>query len=334
MTEPLWIDAYAPDLADLPQDSLRAFLERARAGPINLVLQGPPGSGKTAAVRALAREIHDDPENDLIEINVADFFGMTKKEIANDPRFSGFVSAKRRRESSKAALINHVVKESASYSPVSGSFKTLVLDNAEAIRHDFQQALRRVMERHHEATQFVITTRQPAKLIPAIRSRCFPIPVRSPSHAEIVAVLEDILAAESVPYEEAGVQYVATHADGNLREAITNAQTIVETEGELTRGDAYETLRAVGPDDRIETMLENAKSGSFSDARSELDDLLVTDGYSGKEVLRSIVRVGRSRGLLDDAWLTELAGEIDMDLTTGTNDRLHISHLLAELVTE
>jgi replication factor C small subunit len=331
MEEPLWIDVHAPDLQDLPQEDLRTYLGKATAGPINLVLHGPPGSGKTAAVRALSREIHDDPDNDLIEINVADFFDMTKKEIGSDPRFAGFVSAERRRESSKAALINHVVKESASYSPVSGSYKTLLLDNAEAIREDFQQALRRVMERHHGATQFVLATRQPTKLIPAITSRCFPIPVRSPSREEIAAVLEEVVDTEGVAYDPAGLEYVASHADGNLRTAILDAQTVAAEAGEITRETAYDTLREVGPDDRIEAMIEDALAGAFTDARSELDDLLVEDGYGGEEVLAEIIRVSRSRGLVEDARLTALAGEIDLDLATGTNDRLHVSHLLAEL---
>jgi len=334
MAEPLWIDTHAPDLAELPQEGLGTYLGRATEGPINLVLHGPPGSGKTAAVRALARDIHDDADNDLIEINVADFFDMTKKEIASDPRFEGFVTTKRRRNASKAALINHVLKESASYAPVSGSYKTILLDNAEAIREDFQQALRRTMERYHEATQFVITTRQPSKLIPAIRSRCFPIPVRSPTREETVDLLAGIADSEGVDYDDSGLGYVASHAGGNLRTAILDAQTVAKAAGEITREAAYETIREVGPDDRIEGMIESALAGEFTDARSELDDLLVDDGYSGGEVLEAIVRVSRSRGLVDDAELTRLAGEVDLDLTTGTNDRLHVSHLLAELGTD
>jgi replication factor C small subunit len=334
MAEPLWIDTHAPDLPELPQEGLGTYLGRATEGPINLVLHGPPGSGKTAAVRALARDIHDDADNDLIEINVADFFDMTKKEIASDPRFEGFVTTKRRRNASKAALINHVLKESASYAPVSGSYKTILLDNAEAIREDFQQALRRTMERYHEATQFVITTRQPSKLIPPIRSRCFPIPVRSPTREETVDLLAGIADSEGVDYDDSGLGYVASHAGGNLRTAILDAQTVAKAAGEITREAAYETIREVGPDDRIEGMIESALAGEFTDARSELDDLLVDDGYSGGEVLEAIVRVSRSRGLVDDAELTRLAGEVDLDLTTGTNDRLHVSHLLAKLGTD
>ena len=332
MNGPLWTEEHAPALSDLPQPEVRDRFERAVQEPMNLVVHGPKGSGKTAAVRALTRETHEKPDADRVEINVADFFGMTKKELGDDPRFARFIDAKRRRNSSKADLINHVLKESASYAPVSGEYKTIVLDNAEGMREDFQQALRRVMEQYYEATQFVIVTRQPSSLIPAIRSRCFPIPVPSPTPEQLVGVLEPIVEAEGVDYDADGLEYVAGAADGDIRAAILGAQTTAEQEGEVTMQTAYETLSAVGVDERVGEMLTDAEAGAFTDARSTLDDLLVDEGYSGTEVLEDVLTVARSRYSGDAlAQLHRLAGEVDMDLKAGTNDRLHISHLLAEM---
>ena len=332
MDGPLWTDTYAPALADLPQAELRESLTRAVDEPLNLILHGPSGAGKTAAVRALAEETHADPDNDLVELNVADVFGRTKKEVSNDPRFASFITPKRRRNSSKTDLIKHVLSESASYAPVSGGYKTVLLDNAEGIREDFQQALRRVMERHHRTTQFVVTTRQPSKLIPPIRSRCFSIPVRAPTTAEVVAILEEIVASEDVPHDDDGLEFVAASADGDLRTAILSAQTTAEDAGEITMDAAYDTLGAVGHDDRIEAMITEATNGEFADARSILDDLLVDEGMDGGEVLAEVLRVARSRSVGPDAaTLHRLAGEIDVDLAEGTDDRLHLSHLLAEL---
>ncbi|MFB6151040.1 MAG: AAA family ATPase [Haloarculaceae archaeon] len=329
---PLWTEVHAPGIDDLPQPEVRDSLRSVVSEPMNLLVHGPKGAGKTAAVRALARELHDDPDADLVEINVADFFDMTKKEVSQDPRFRRFIDAKRRRESSKADLINHVLKESASYAPVSGSFKTVLLDNAEGVREDFQQALRRVMEQYYEATQFVIATRQPSALIPPIRSRCFPVPMRAPTHEETVAVLERVADAEGVTYDEEGIEYVAGYADGDLRTAILAAQTTHEQEGEITMNAAYEVLGSLGVDERVQEMLTAAEAGEFTDARSTLDDLLVDEGHSGREVLSDVLVVARSRysgGNL--ARVHRLAGEIDLDLQEGTNDRLHVSHLLAEL---
>ncbi|GAD52264.1 replication factor C small subunit [Halarchaeum acidiphilum MH1-52-1] len=332
MDAPLWTDTHAPAIDDLPQESVRDRLRNALDEPQNLVVHGPVGAGKTAAVRALAREAHADAENDLVEINVADFFGMTKREVSEDPRFARFITPKRRRNSSKADLINHVLKESASYAPVSGDYNTVLLDNAEAIREDFQQALRRVMEQYHEATQFVLTTRQPTKLIPPIRSRCFPVSVRAPTDAETVAVLESILDDESVEYDADGVEFLAGYADGNLRKAILAAQTTAEEADAVTMDGAYEALQDVGLDEELRGVLDAAASGDFTDARSTLDDLLVDEGYEGAELLRELLRVGRSKYSGDElAELHRLAGEIEFDLNTGTNDRVHLSRLLAEL---
>ncbi|MFB6269004.1 MAG: AAA family ATPase [Halobacterium sp.] len=332
MDEPLWIDTHAPSLADIPQAEVRDRLRDATDEPVNLVVYGPKGAGKTAAVRALAEHAHVDADNDLVELNVRDFFGMTKKEVSEDPRFSQFISSKRRRNSSKADLINHVLKESASYPPVSGDYNTVLLDNAEAIREDFQQALRRVMERHHEATQFVIATRQPSKLIPPIRSRCFPVVVRAPTPDEITGVLVDILDAEGVEYDDDGVEFVAGYADGDLRKAVLSAQTTAEQAGEVTMNAAYETLQDVGSDDAIESMLDDAEAGEFTDARKTLDDLLVDEGMSGEEVLEELLRVGRSRYAGDElAALHRLAGDVEFDLQQGNSDRIQLGRLLAEL---
>ncbi len=344
MDEPLWTDAYAPEVEDLPQDDVREYLERAVEEPMNLLVYGPAGSGKTAAVRALARASHEDADNDLVEINVADFFGRTKKEIRNDPRFSRFLQGRvpwtkqtqtdtRKYKSgwSKAAMINHVLKESAATSPASGGYKTILLDNAEAIREDFQQALRRVMERYHETTQFVIATRQPAKLIPPLKSRCFPVPVRAPTTEETAGVLRGIVDAEGVAYDDDGLEFVAGYADGNLRKAILGAQTAYEEEGEVTMQAAYEVLQEVGLDDRMRELLDAAESGEFTDARSVLDDLLVDEGLSGEELLRAILDVGQSRYDGDRlASLHRLAGDVDFDLAEGSSDRVHLGHLLAE----
>jgi replication factor C small subunit len=229
-------------------------------------------------------------------------------------------------------MINHVLKESASYAPVSGAYKTVLLDNAEAIREDFQQALRRVMEQHHRTTQFVIATRQPSKLIPPIESRCFPVAMREPTVAETVDVLERIVEAEGVDHDADGLEYVAGYGGGNLRKAVLGAQTTVVEEGELTMMAAHEALGEVESDELVEEMVAAAERGEFADARDALDDLLFDEGLSGEEVLEDLLRVARTRLSGDDlARAYELAGQTDLDLVEGTSPRVHLSRLLAEL---
>ena len=331
METPLWIDRYQPTIAELPQPEVREYLERVPDGPVNLLLHGPAGSGKTAAVHALAATLHADPDHDLQVINVDDFFGMTKRELVEDPRVRGFIDTERKRDS-KAAIVNHVLTELASHPPVSGTFKTILLDNAEAMREDFQQALRRVMERHYGATQFVLTTRRRGAILDPIVSRCAQVPVRALTAAEITTVLASILDREEVPYAEEGLVYLAEYAEGNLRAAIMAAQTTTFEADEITMETAYEALDGVGHAGTVESMLAAAEDGAFDDARSTLDDLLIDEGFDGTEILEVVLTVARSRYDTEDlAALTHLAGTIDFDLARGTNDRVHLGHLLARL---
>jgi replication factor C small subunit len=332
MDAPLWTDVHAPTLAEIPQDDVREYLERGVAEPINLVVHGPPGAGKTAAVRAMAREAHADPDNDFVVLNVADFFDRTKSEITDDPRFAPFLDG--HSGLPKRDMIVRVLRESVSYAPVSGDYRTLLLDNAEVIREDFQQALRRVMERHHRTTQFVLATRQPTKLIPPIRSRCFPVAMRAPTDEEVVDVLADVADAEDLEYDHEALSYVAAYADGDLREAILAAQTAAEQSGSLTGTEPLDALEGVGVDDEVAAMLSDARTGEFGDARSTLDDLLVDEGLSGEELLADVLRVARKRDVVPDDQLADLhhlAGDVDRQLDAGTSDRIHISRLLAEL---
>jgi replication factor C small subunit len=330
MDAPLWTETHAPTLSELPQPEAREGLQRAVEEPMNLVVYGPRGAGKTAAVRALAAATHADPDNDFVELNVADFFDRTKKEIRSDPRFSQFLEG--RSKLSKRDMISHVLKEQASYQPVSGDFRTVLLDNAEAIREDFQQALRRVMEQHYEATQFVIATRQPSKLIPPIESRCFPIPMRAPTHAETVEVLQRVVDREGVDHDADGLEYVAGYGDGDLRKALLGAQMAAEAAGEVTMTAAYEALGDVGMADELEAMLEAADAGEFADARDGLDELLYDEGFEGEEVLRELLETARGRYDGDElARLYRLAGEVDFEMSEGNGDRVHLGRLLAEL---
>lgn len=350
MDGPLWTERYAPDLDDLPQPEVRDAMERAVSEPVNLVVHGPIGAGKTAAVRAMARRAHDDPDTALVELNVADFFDRTKTEIRNDPRFSQFLqgeipwvrsrgtdrkqslSKRYKSDWSKAEMVGHILKEFVGTAPTGGGYRTLLLDNAESAREDFQQALRRVMERYHRHTQFVVATRQPSKLIPAIRSRCLPVPVRAPTDDEVVTVLASIASVEGVDYDEEGLEYIAGYADGNLRSAVLAAQTTAVEADAITMEDAYEALADVGVRDEVTVMLEEAEAGEFRDARSTLDDLLIDEGLSGEEVLEELLAAGRARYEgAELARLYRLAGDIDLDLETGTSARIHLSHLLAAI---
>jgi len=311
----LWTAKHAPDcFDDLPQEEVARILPRAAESGLNVVLHGPKGAGKTAAARLFG----DDP----YVLNASDFFGMTKDEIADDPRFRGFVTAKRKRESSKADMINHVLKEVASHSSVGEGRRVVVIDNAEETRRDFQQALRRVVERFSEQCRFVLTTRSLSALIPAIRSRALPVAARQATKEERVEALERIVDREDVEADEAGVEFVAEEA-GTLRESVLLLQTVA-ARGTVTMETVLEASNDV-EDDAVPEMLDAARDGDFDEAVDVLEDLLIEGGWSGGDVLRRALEETENP---DDV---VSIGEVDAALDEGANDRIHLERLVALL---
>lgn len=309
----LWTAKHPPDeFADLPQDEVSRLLPRAAESGLNVVLHGPAGAGKTAAARLFG----EDP----YVLNASDFFGMTKDEIADDPRFRGFITAKRKRQMSKADMINHVLVEVASHSSVGEGRRTVVIDNAEDTRRDFQQALRRVIERFSDQCRFVLTTRSLSALIPAIRSRALPVAVRQATKEERLVALYRVADREGVEYDDAGVEFVAEEAD-TLREAVLLLQTVA-ARGEVTMDSVLEVADEV-EDDRVPEMLDAALAGDFDDAVDTLDDLLIEGGWSGDDLLRRLLEE------TDDPDVVTLIGEVDVALDEGTNDRIHLERLLS-----
>jgi replication factor C small subunit len=194
------------------------------------------------------------------------------------------------------------------------------------------------MEKHHRTTQFVVTTRQPTKLIPPIRSRCFPVPVRAPSTEETEAILADIAESEGVAFEEMALNIVASKANGDLREAILAAQSAaVEGDGEITMASAQAALSEVGHDETLKEVLETARAGEIRDARKTLTTLLDDEGFEGQELLRDLLgiadRYPEEFGEADVVRLHRLAGSVDLDLASGLDDRLHLTHLLSAWAT-
>ncbi len=317
----LWTEKHAPaDPSDLPQDDLRRRMSSLVDEGFDVVFYGPEGAGKSAAADLL--------EPDFV-LNASDFFGLTKAEIADDPRFRGFISSKRKRESSKADLINHVLKEVAAQYVGEGR-KTILVDDAHAMRRDFQQALRRVMETAD--ARFVLSTNSLSALIPAIESRCYPVQVRGPSVDEHVEVLRGIAEEEDVEYDDAGLEYLANAADGDLREGVLSLQAAA-SRGVVDIEAAHEVVEQVA-EDSVAELLRLARDGEFDDAVEILDRLLVEEGVEGNEILNLILEETESLGDREAAEVVKTLAEVDVALEDGANDRVHLESLVTRLAVQ
>lgn len=348
MDNPLWCEKHAPSCDNIKQDNTREYINNLINEPIDMLVYGPSGVGKTAAVRILAEESHDNPDADFLLLNISDFFDKSKKEIRNDKRFKQFLKGqteyskqyrrdgdkrnKYKRDWSKRDMLTHILKEMAGYESSNGEYKTIALDNCGQMRKDLQQALRRIIEKYNQTTQFILITRSSSHIIPAIKSRLSNLPVTPPSNEEVVEVLENVCDKENVEYNRDALELIAGYSEGNIRKAINSLQSVATNNDTVTKKNAVNELNGIGVTSIIEDIIQDAERGNISDARDEVDTLLIDEGMKGRKVIQMIVSAAHVRYNEEEIVdLIDRASQIDMNLVEGSSDRVHITNLLTEI---
>ena len=168
----------------------------------HLLLHGPPGTGKTSTILACARKLY----------SPAQFHGMVLELNASDDRGIGIV---------RGDILNF-----AESRPVfSKGFKLVILDEADAMTNDAQNALRRIMEKYTSITRFCLICNYMTKIIPALQSRCTRFRFAPLKPEQIIPRLDHIIREEKLKCTEDAKKSLISLADGDMRRVINTLQS-------------------------------------------------------------------------------------------------------------
>lgn len=104
-------------------------------------------------------------------------------------------------------------------------FKIVILDEADAMTHAAQAALRRTMEKETRTTRFCLVCNYVSRIIEPITSRCTKFRFTPLGDAHIIERLKDISATEKVNVEEEALKDIVEISGGDMRKAITTLQS-------------------------------------------------------------------------------------------------------------
>jgi replication factor C small subunit len=313
LAELLWVEKYRPRSLDeiVNQrevvERLKVFVKE-RSMP-HLLFAGPPGTGKTTAAHALAHDLYGENYRQyVLELNASDERGIN--------------------------VIREKVKEFArSRAPEGIPFKIVLLDEADNMTGDAQQALRRLMELYTASTRFILLANYPSKIIDPIQSRCAFFRFTPLSRDDVVGRLRYIAEREAVEYDDEALDTIYEISEGDMRKAINILQAAAAM-GRVTVEAVFKVVGMARPRE-VREMIKLALSGDFTKAREVMRKLMLEYGLSGEDVVRQIHREIFSSELNIPeelrVMIADYLGEIHFRLVEGSDDDIQLSALIAWL---
>ncbi len=307
----LWVEKYRPQKLDEVINQ-KHVVERLRVwvsqGSIpNMLFAGSAGVGKTTVALCVARELFGEHwKENFSETNASDERGID--------------------------VVRGKIKEFARTKPIGADFKVMLLDEADALTQEAQQALRRTMEKYSNITRFILSCNYSSRVIEPIQSRCVVFRFKALTKPDVELYVNKIVQSEKLSAQKDAIDAIVDLAEGDLRK-VANFLQACSTHDKITKDLVYEISAQVKPED-IKNMLNTALSGNFEESRKLLFNLVINQGLSGEDVIKNIHKEIFSLPLEEKAKvdLLEKVGEYEFRLNCGGTPEIQLLALLSQFL--
>ncbi|XP_013603636.1 PREDICTED: replication factor C subunit 4-like isoform X1 [Brassica oleracea var. oleracea] len=314
-TQP-WVEKYRPrqvkDVAH--QEELVRVLTNTleTANCPHMLFYGPPGTGKTTTALAIAHQLFG-PElykSRVLELN------------ASDDRGINVVRTKIKDFAAVAVGSNN--RPGGYPCP---SFKIIILDEADSMTEDAQNALRRTMETYSKVTRFFFICNYISRIIEPLASRCAKFRFKPLSEEVMSNRIMHICNEEGLNLGGEALSTLSSISQGDLRRTITYLQSGARLFGSTITSKDLLDVSGVVPLEVVERFFTACKSGDFDIANKEVDNI-VAEGYPASQITNQlfdiIVEAGDDITDNQKAKICKCLAETDKRLVDGADEYLQL----------
>merc|ERR1712156_1300953 len=306
-----WVEKYRPNgLDELIShediiNTIRTFIEKDKLP--HLLFYGPPGTGKTSTILACAKEIYP-PKL---------FNSMVLELNASDDRGIGIVRGQIMNFASTRTMFN-------------SGYKLIILDEADAMTNDAQNALRRIIEKFTDNVRFCLICNYLSKIIPALQSRCTRFRFGPLQENQIVPRLELVCQEERVTITEDGKKALMTLSQGDMRRVINVLQSCHMAFEDVTEDNVY-TCTGHPLRSDITNIVNWALNEDFTTGFNNIQDLKTAKGLSLQDILSEVHLYVHKLDLPAQVRIHLLIkmSELEARLMAGASEKIQLGSLLA-----
>lgn len=278
----------------------------------HLLFHGPPGTGKTSTILAIARKLYGNKFSSMVlELNASDDRGID--------------------------VVREQIKTFASTRQMfaSSGFKLIILDESDAMTNAAQNALRTIVEKYTANTRFCLICNYTHKLTPALQSRTTRFRFGPLAEAAVVARMREVIEIEGIDITDDAVNSLVEISRGDMRKALNVLQSVhaASSDTSITVTDIYNCIASPHPDD-IATMLDSLLSASFDSSLSTINTLKTMKGLALGDILEGLTDMLAARELppTQRAKLVDGMSQIEWRLSSGGNEKIQVSALAGVFV--
>ena len=164
------------------------------------------------------------------------------------------------------------------------AYKIIILDEADSMTEDAQNALRRIIEDFSTNTRFCIICNYITKIIDPLSSRCVKLRFKPISIDTQLTKLISICKQENLTYDEWSLKLIIDLANGDLRKSINMLQAAGTLNDKNINESVINDISGTVPTKLIEGLYMKLTAGNLENLIDYVDELLL-DGYPSFEII-------------------------------------------------